>query len=504
METPDLSEIQRLADLIAATPDPWATLDEVLSSLTTRQKAIGRYDWPIWARSKQIVPQGPWRSFGLCSGMGFGKTRTLAQFITEEVRSGRAGRVGLCAQNMDKTFEVMVDGKSGLLEVSPPWFKARWINGHVEWPNGATAHLYTPERPGAMKGPEHDLVWMGEVTVWPRVPMLEAFTMFQHRCRLGYAKVVWDTNPRKRHLLLRRLFERHRRDPARHIIVTGSMRENIDNLSAEYVEEQYAELAGTMRGAEDLEGRYFDDDDDALFREAWFELAPRELPDGFKRRILCVDPAITSDKRWSDATGIVDMGLGHDGQIYAIRNDTGVHRAEVWPGMVVDRYVAVRASLIWLETNRGGDSHVALLRVACRDRKLNLVVLGETERPEWRERTVFVRPINTKGKKVVRAEAAANLMERGRVSFVKGGHRLEELRDRLLAFDGTEKTPDNEVDAFVHGCVELAGLALEDKQDGGESIREATEAAEELRRRLHPSEALTMPALVRRARAGRI
>lgn len=500
----DLSEIQRMMDELAALPDPWRALDEVLAEMAPAELAHIRYDWSLWRRQKQTIPQGPWRSYGLCTGVGFGKTRALTEWITAEVMAGRAGRIGFCAQNDKKTIEVMVEGKSGFLAVSPPWFRARFTKGRIEWPNGAVAFPYTPERPGAMRGPEHDLVWMSELTVWPRVTRDEAFGTLQRRCRLGYAKVVWDTNPRRKHPLLRQLFQRWRRDPERHIIVTGSTRENIDNLSIEFVEDQYAELAGTTKGAEELEGRYFDDDEDATFRSEWFDVAPRILPDTFARRILSIDPAITSDKRWSDATGILDMGIGSDGQIYVNRNDSGVHRAEVWPTMVVDAYVSRRCSLIVIETNRGGDSHVALLRVACRDRGLQLVQLGPNEQPERKHGTVYVRPMNSRGQKIIRAEAAAQLMQKGRISFVIGGYRLEEVRDRLIAFDGSEGKPDDEVDAFTQGVHELAELSF-DRRDGREAIEEATSAMLELQARIDPSRSLSVPALLPRAyRPGRI
>ena len=60
------------------------------------------------------------------------------------------------------------------------------------------------------------------------------------------------------------------------------------------------------------------------------------------------------------------MGLGVDGQIYVLRNLTGVHRAEVWPGIVVDAYVRVVCDPIVVETNRGGTAWAALLRGAPR------------------------------------------------------------------------------------------------------------------------------------------
>jgi phage terminase large subunit-like protein len=507
--TAERSEVQRLAEQLASLPDPQAALEEVLAELTPMELARIHHDWSLWARPKQLIPQGNWRSFGFCAGIAFGKTRAISEFITAEIMEGRAGRIGVCAQNEKKTFEVQIEGKSGLLAVSPPWFKAKWVRGRIEWPNGAMGWPYTPERPGAMRGPEHDLIWMTELIAWPTVTRQEALDTFERRCRLGYGKVLWDTSPRRKHPLLRKLFARNLVNPKRHIIVGGETRENIDNLTAEFVEEQYAEIGGTRQGREELQGLYSDgDDEDDLFRESWFNERP--MPDALRRRIISVDPAITSDKRYSDETGILDMGLGFDRQVYAIENMTGVYRAEDWARMVIDEYVRRGCCLIWLETNRGGDSHVAHLRVACEHRKagkLHLVQLGESERPEPAPGTVYVRPINTRGRKAVRAEGAAVLMERGRVSFVAGGRGLEKLRDRLLAFDGTERTPDNEVDAFVHGCHELGDLGG-GMVDGAESIAAATQLMGQLREQLQPHSShhssLALQALLRRSSQRRI
>lgn len=492
-----------MAEALAALPDPHAALEEVLAELTPVELARIWHDWSLWARPSQLLPSGRWRSFGFCAGIGTGKTRSVAEWITAEVHAGRAGSIGMCAQNEAKTFEIQIDGPSGLIAISPPWFKARWVRSRIEWPNGARGYPYTPERPGAMRGPEHDIVWMSELIAWPTVTREEAFDTMEARARVGIAKVVWDTTPKRRHPLLKMLFERQHVAPDLHIIRGGEMKDNVDNLTAEYVADQYRRKAGTRRGNEELLGIYSDgDDEEAIFRESWF--AERPMPEAFRRRILAVDPAITSDPRYSDETGIADMGLGFDGQVYAIRNLTDKHRPEEWTPMVVDEYVARGCCLIWIETNRGGDAHVALIRVAARAKGLRVQVLtDEQDKPEATTGVVFVRPINTRGKKVVRAEAAANLMEAKGVKFVAGGRGLERLKDRLGAFDGTERTPDNEVDAFVHGCHELAELGV-DAVDGAESIAAAKEGMERLREAMQPRSSLALTALMPRSSGRRI
>src|SRR5262249_55636453 len=134
----------------------------------------------------------------------------------------------------------------------------------------------------------------------------------------------------------------------------------------------------------------------------------------------------------------------------------GVHRAEVWPGLVIDTYVRGGCDVILLEKNRGGDAWTALLRSAARDRGLTLIELGPDETPGNRAGTVYVRTFTARGTKAVRASGAAALVERGRVTFVVG--ELGDLEDRLCSFTGSDGEIDDCVDAFVAGCHELAAL----------------------------------------------
>ncbi len=149
------------------------------------------------------------------------------------------------------------------------------------------------------------------------------------------------------------------------------------------------------------------------------------------------------------------MGLGADGQIYVINNLSGKHRAEDWAAQAVDAYVKNECDLLWVETNRGGTAHAALLRVIARARGLELRELTKDERPMRVPGKVNMRGINTRGQKAARAGGAAALCERGRVTFLKG---LDTLEDRLCGFDGSEGKKDDDVDAFVHGCHELGDL----------------------------------------------
>lgn len=331
-------------------------LEAALSEVPAHELAALGYDFAgTFARPNQVVPQGDWRSFGAVAGRGFGKTVTVGSFAVDEVAAGRARRLALVGQSEAKTIEILVEGETGILALTPPWVGAEWqpSSNRIVFGNGATATVYTPQEPSGLRGPQHDLAIATEVCAWPAATRDEALSNLELGLRLGYGKLLWETTPRRRNPILRRLVERSKKSPARHIIVGGSTRENALNLSDGAVAEWEEAWAGTARGREELEGIFADDVDDALFKEAWITKSRRGQPERFKRRIISVDPSITNNAKYSDATGIVCMGLGLDDQVYALKNLTGAHRPEVWPLMVVDEYIATRCDCIVIDPSVG-------------------------------------------------------------------------------------------------------------------------------------------------------
>lgn len=425
-------------------------IDAMLSKMSNVELAALVTDPRMWMRSKQLPPAGDWVTWGKLEARGTGKTTAFASFITEEVQAGRARSIGLAAQNETKTVEVQV---GSLLRVAPPWFRPEWISSAMQlrWPNGAVAFARTPEVPGPIRSENHELSWLSEVQSWPASTMVEALANFDFATRVGYARVIWDANPKRGHAILKRWLAESVGDPARYVVTRATIYENpyIAKAALAKLEMQYA---GTVKGREELLGEMVDEVENALFRQSWIEKTRRHAPERLQRRILSIDPAITN-RKGSDSTGIVEMGLGVDDQVYVLSNHTGKHSAGVWPGLVIDAYIRNDCDLVVLETNRGGSALVELLRHAARERGHEIVVLGSVEVPGRRAGTVHVRPIHARGQKSERAEGASALVEKGRVSFVIG--QLGDLEDRLCTFDGTAGRPDDTVDAFVHGVNEL-------------------------------------------------
>ena len=492
MSTQSLAE--HLAELAADVPSGPAMVADFLADLTGLEAAALAYDWStVWRKPKQAPPPGDWRSWGWLGARGLGKSRSNAEFVHEEAASGRAMRIALIGQNEDRCKEVMVHGESGLLAVSPPWFKARFEAGRVIWPNGAQAFVYTPEAPGDIFGAEHHLGWASELHVWRRTTREEAFFNLVMGLRLGYGRLVWDSNPSKRHPILRELLADAEADPVHNIVVRGSTRENRLHLTRGRVEEWERKYGGTQRGREMLEGEQTDEAEGALWTQASIDDHRKPAPPAYRRRVIVVDPAI-STRAGTDPTGITDQGLGADGQVYVIADLSGPHEWDAWGEILVKRYFAGRCDCIVLERNRGGDAcagnvRAAAAKISRESETIRVEIVKLDARTRHVPGVIFVKEVIGRGSKGTRAEPVAGLYKDGQVSHVEGAD-LSNLEDLLTTWipDGPGESP-NALDCVVYGVIELAGLSRETRPDGAAAVR----AAAALQARVTPA---TRPANV--------
>lgn len=198
------------------------------------------YDWRRQARPAQRLPSGAWRTWLVMAGRGWGKSRCGAEAVRELVRQGAVRRVafiGLAPFDL----EMMVDGPSGILRVTPPAERPKWLRNRrrLEWPSGAWAQLFTatPADLLRMRGLELDLVWGDEPGAWPKegVPGMEAVEAAQ-------AASILTTTPAERfctHCHALRLTWGLQRALARPglVLTRGSSLENRANLAKSFTEQ---------------------------------------------------------------------------------------------------------------------------------------------------------------------------------------------------------------------------------------------------------------------------
>lgn len=144
---------------------PPAQRTAFLTSLSPDEATYLYYDWEgFWARPEQLEPPGDWRVWLLLAGRGFGKTRTGAEFVIKRVRAGAWKRVALVAETAADARDVMIEGESGILACSPPWFRPVYepSKRRLTWPNGAYALTFSGKEPDQLRGPQHDGAWADE------------------------------------------------------------------------------------------------------------------------------------------------------------------------------------------------------------------------------------------------------------------------------------------------------------------------------------------------------
>jgi predicted phage terminase large subunit-like protein len=390
-----------------------------------------RYDWRAKARPEQVAPSGSWRTWLILAGRGWGKSRSGAEWVREQVMKHGARRVALVARTAADVRDVIVEGESGLLAISPPSERPVWepSRRRLTWPNGAIATTYSADVPDQLRGPQHDAAWADELAAW-QYP--DAWTQLLLGLRLGGdPRVVVTTTPRPTPII-RDLAAQ----PTTHV-TRGATRDNAANLAPQFLDAIVARYAGTRLGRQELDGEILDDNPGALWERDGIDAARVRVAPDLRRIVVGVDPAVTSNAA-SDETGIVVAGLGFDGRYYVLGDASGRYSPEQWASRVVQAYRDHKADRVVAERNQGGDLVERNLRTV--------------------DRNLPVTTVHAKRAKALRAEPVSSLYEQGRVSHVGA---LAALEDQMTAWDpaGDDESPDR-VDALVYALTELMGGAV--------------------------------------------
>jgi phage terminase large subunit-like protein len=120
----------------------------------------------INARDKQQLPEGNWTYWLIKAGRGFGKTRTGAETI--RIWKDKYPLIHLVGATAGDVRDIMVEGESGILNVSPPWDKPQYYSSSRKliWKNGAKALLFSADEPDRLRGPQCYKAWADELAAW--------------------------------------------------------------------------------------------------------------------------------------------------------------------------------------------------------------------------------------------------------------------------------------------------------------------------------------------------
>jgi phage terminase large subunit-like protein len=405
----------------------------ILEAIPPRLHERLRYEWPVWARPEQLPPDGDWRVWLILAGRGFGKTRTGAEWCREEVESGRRGRLALVAPTAADARDVMTEGESGVLAISPPWFKPTYepSKRRITWPNGALATLYSADEPERLRGPQHDGAWCDEPASW-RYP--DAWDMLQFGLRLGDDPRAVVTGTPKPIKLIRELLAAATTKTSR-----GSTFDNAANLARPFLEAIKAKYEGTRLGRQELFAELLDDVEGALWTYQLIERKRvRAQPDAFRRVVVAVDPS-GSAKQTADEAGIVAAGTAlcscngkEELHAFVLEDVSGRYSPNDMGRRAIKSYWNFEADRLVAEDNFGGKIIEDLVHLI--------------------DRKVAYRAVRASRGKLVRAEPVAALYEQGRVHHVG---MFAALEDEMCSYTPTEPTSPGRMDALVWALTDL-------------------------------------------------
>lgn len=424
----------------------------LLQNLTEAEAEAVLRDWRgIWARPNQVAPDGEWLDWLLLAGRGYGKTRTGAEWCIEQIQDMPGSRGAVVASTWADARSTCMEGESGLIASLPshlmPPHGGQWISsiGQLKLANGSQVQIYTSEKPGRLRGPQHHWAWCDELAQWKKG--WAAWDNLKFGLRLPWkgkeCRTVTSTTP-----LPIKIIRDLRKSPTT-ITTTGSTYENLPNLSSVY-RSIIAKYEGTSLGRQELNAEILEDTPGALWSRASLEahrvdFPPLQyLPNGkeefdFVYVVVAIDPAATSGED-ADETGIIVAAKAGNGHRYVLEDLSGCFKPHEWASISLDAYHRWKADRIVAEVNNGGEMVEATIKAEAKSRT----------REE--EKTFAYKAVHASRGKYARAEPIATAYERGQVHHV-GLH--EKLEDQLCTWiPGLPMSPDR-LDACVWALTEL-------------------------------------------------
>jgi phage terminase large subunit-like protein len=399
---------------------PEAEREAVLAQLSPEQLAALEYDWAeFWARPNQLPPPGAWKVWLILSGRGWGKTRVGAEWVIALSRTPSV-RIALVAETAADVRDVVVEGESGILACSPPWWRPTYqpTKRRLTWPNGTIATTFAGSDPEQLRGPQHHYAWVDELCKY-QYPQ-ETWDNLELGLRLGsHPQVVTTTTPRPIPLLRQLLA-----DPGT-VVTRGSTHENTVNLAPTFKERILQRYEGTRLGRQELYAELLEDTPGALWTRLLLEeTRVRHVPP-LRRIVIGIDPG--------GEAGIIVAGLGDDGHGYILEDLSISGSPATWAGQAIAGYYKYRANLLVVEPNHGGE--MVMTTLATQDGKV-------TTKKVWASQVKFAR-----------AEPISALYEQGRVHHVG---MFAALEDQMCNWVPGEGMPSpNELDACVWALTEL-------------------------------------------------
>ncbi len=418
----------------------------ILSSLDDDDFLLLRYDWNFWARENQLPPNelGTLGFFiwFIMAGRGYGKTRTLSEWVIDCVQNQNYRHVSLVGAASDEVRMIMIEGESGILECSPPWFYPKYepSKKRITWPNGAVANIFYGTEPEKSRGAQSDLIWADEIAKW-RYPQ-ETLDNLLMGLRLGTNPLCGVSSTPKPTKFIKDLVKR-----PECITVKGNTYDNMSNLAKPFIQTIIQKYKGTRLGRQEINAEILDDNPNALWNRTVID--DNRVTDRIDcvRLVVGIDPPGTEpdkDKPEKEVTecGIVVVGEGKalpgmdfpKARHFYVFDDLSMRGSpEKWAREAIGGLNKYKGDSLVPEKNFGG----AMVKSTLRNVDPN----------------VPIHEVHASRGKYLRAEPISALYEQGRVHHIG---TFPELEDELCEWEPGKKSP-NRLDALVWGITYLMG-----------------------------------------------
>lgn len=355
-------------------------------------------------------------------GRGAGKTRAAAEWVKEMVESGQARSVALIGATINDVRNVMIGGRSGLIEISSDDFKPKYEPSKrmLSWGNGAVAYAFSAEVPDSLRGPQFDLAWGDELAAWADGDMV--LDVLRPALRLGEnPRMIMTTTPRPVKWVKDLLGDETC------AVTRSSTRDNAANLATGVVDDLEKRFDNSIWARQELFGELIEDPEGALWSCDDIKRA-RAMPasDNFETIIIAVDPPASKGKN-ADACGIVVAGK--NGRIAEVIADltTQGQAPNQWAKVIAEAYDKYQANYILAEGNQGGEMVREIIALQAPDAMVRLVHATKSKR--------------------ARAEPIALLYAQNRVCHQR---HFQELEDEMCSFGTMNfRGSPNRMDALV-------------------------------------------------------
>ncbi len=374
---------------------------------------------------------------------------------SETVRKWATARRGLYAVVAKSHREVKAicfeAARAGLLACIPPDDVEQYKRSPVmlTLKNGSVIQAFSSEDPDVFRGYAFDGVWLDEFSSFRKTTAQAVYDMMWFCLREAPDPRVIITSTPKALPHVKALVKRAETDNTV-VITSGHTRENAANLSEAALAELEARYEGTRLGRQELSGELLEDVEGALWTPGMFEvegfrLRLADVEGMLSKRVLAVDPAVTSSET-SDGYGIAVAGVGivdKRRHVYGLHTDEWRATPQAAMVRIRDTFYSWDCDYVILETNNGGDYIPALLSTV--------------------DDSIPTQKIHARKGKLLRAEPVSQLYEQGRAHHIGSPARWAPLESIMTTFTGDpgEDSPDR-LDAWVYAALALAGPTVRD------------------------------------------